>query len=222
MVRLNMRSFALMALAMVAAASPVLNAAKEAAAPAALSVPAAPAPVALVAPLADASHKQEVVAADAHSAQQLQPPASGNVAQNENIDVSKMGIWVPCSESECMRDMTPEQKEAFKRDCEKMQLSHKNDSVDGKSRVSSDTALNYFQMIIPEKDAARLALNNQPCTFSMKKPSETALPARTCAAAVAARAAATVAAARAAAAASAAAASVAAAAHAAATAAAAN
>ncbi|KAJ2037659.1 hypothetical protein GGI08_008447, partial [Coemansia sp. S2] len=154
MVRLNMRSFAFMALAMVAAASPVLNAAKDAAAPAALSVPAAPAPapVAPVAPLADANRKQGVAVADAHSAQQLQAPASGNVAQNENIDVSKMGIWVPCTESECMRDMTPEQKEAFKRDCEKMQLAHKNDSVDGKSRVADPTALNYFQMIIPEKD----------------------------------------------------------------------
>ncbi|KAJ2254640.1 hypothetical protein GGI13_002044 [Coemansia sp. RSA 455] len=166
MVRLNMRSFAFMALAMVAAASPVLNAAKDAAAPAALSVPAAPAPapVAPVAPLADANRKQGVAVADAHSAQQLQAPASGNVAQNENIDVSKMGIWVPCTESECMRDMTPEQKEAFKRDCEKMQLAHKNDSVDGKSRVADPTALNYFQMIIPEKDAARLALNNQRVT----------------------------------------------------------
>ncbi|KAJ2248629.1 hypothetical protein GGI13_004580 [Coemansia sp. RSA 455] len=168
MVRLNMRSFAFMALAMVAAASPVLNAAKDAAAPAALSVPAAPAPasapVAPVAPLADTSRKQGVAVADAHSAQQLQAPASGNVAQNENIDVSKMGIWVPCTESECMRDMTPEQKEAFKRDCEKMQLAHKNDSVDGKSRVADPTALNYFQMIIPEKDAARLALNNQRVT----------------------------------------------------------
>ncbi|KAJ2444179.1 hypothetical protein GGF42_006390, partial [Coemansia sp. RSA 2424] len=150
MVCFNMRSFALMALAMVAAASPVINAANQVAAPAALSTPAAPAALAPVAPLADA-RKQGVAVA--------------NAFQSQGIDASKMGIWVPCSESECMKDMTPEQQVAFKRDCEKMQLSHKKNSADGKSRISKeDAALNYFQMIIPEKDAARFALNNQHVT----------------------------------------------------------
>ncbi|KAJ2744260.1 hypothetical protein GGI20_003122, partial [Coemansia sp. BCRC 34301] len=151
MVCLNMRSFALMALAVVAAASPIAQTANEAVAPAALNIPAPPAQAALapIAPLADASKKLSVTVADAYP----------------NIDASKMGVWVPCSESECMKDMTPEQQAAFKRDCEKMQLSHKANSADGKSRVSNDgAALNFFQMIIPEKDAARLALNNQRVT----------------------------------------------------------
>ncbi|KAJ2822561.1 hypothetical protein GGI24_003908 [Coemansia furcata] len=164
MVCFNIRSFALMTLAMVAAASPVINPVREAVAPVALSVPAAPAPLAPVVPLADASHKQAVAMADIHGPQQIQPVASSNAAKPENVDMSKMGVWVPCSESECMKDMTPEQQEAFKRDCEKMQQSHKKEVVNGKSRASDDTALNYFQMIIPEKDAARLALNNQRVT----------------------------------------------------------
>ncbi|KAJ2903493.1 hypothetical protein GGI21_004422, partial [Coemansia aciculifera] len=137
-----------MALAVVAAASPAINAGNNAAA---LSAPAVLPPAALTPtlPLAIADNKQNAAVGEAL----------------KTIDASKMGVWVPCSESECMKDMTPEQQAAFKRDCEKMQLTRKASGAEGKSRVSSGGAeLNFFQMIIPEKDAARLALNNQRVT----------------------------------------------------------
>ncbi|KAJ2415272.1 hypothetical protein GGI10_001805 [Coemansia sp. RSA 2530] len=156
-----------MALAMVAAASPLIDAAKEAVAPVDLSAPAAPAApaqVSPVAPLVPANHEHDVAAPNAHNGQRPRVVSSSPVPPSEKVDMSKMGMWVPCSESECLKDMTPEQQVAFKRDCEKMMLSRKNVPVNGQSRNANDNALTYFQMILPAKDAARLALNNHRVT----------------------------------------------------------
>ncbi|KAJ2487032.1 hypothetical protein EV174_000771 [Coemansia sp. RSA 2320] len=161
MARFNLRSFALMALAVVAAASPAANLAAEATA---LSAPAV-ANVAASAPIAipaDASRKLEVAVPNAPAVQQPQMDAVSKLDQSEKVDMSKMGVWVPCSESECMKGMTPEQQQAFKRDCEKMQLTQQKSGAGGQSRLSkADTALQYWQMIIPEKDLGKLKLGNQ-------------------------------------------------------------
>ncbi|KAJ2806128.1 hypothetical protein H4S07_003874, partial [Coemansia furcata] len=155
-----------MALAMVAAASPVINPVREAVAPVALSVPAAPAPLAPVAALApvallaDASHKQGVAMVDNHGPQQIQPVAGGNTAKPENIDMSKMGMWVPCSESECMKDMTLEQQEAFKRD---FSLALASDVP----RVSSAVVMSATAALVNRPSAAANAFGGVAHEYSM-------------------------------------------------------
>ncbi|KAJ1822368.1 hypothetical protein LPJ56_003092, partial [Coemansia sp. RSA 2599] len=156
MVRLSMRSLAVMAFAVFAAASPMADAVNRPAAEnAAASVAPAPvaqapvvAPIAPVAPAAYNSGNKEAV--DTHV-----PVLPANAVQGMPMDVNQMRRMVPCSEEECMRGMTAEEQDAFKRKCfELLSSQQKTAMVNGQSRVANaGHELRFFQLNLPSTDA---------------------------------------------------------------------
>ncbi|KAJ2707957.1 hypothetical protein FB645_000307 [Coemansia sp. IMI 203386] len=157
MVRLSMRSLAVMAFAVFAAASPMVDAinrpvAENAAAPAPVAAPVAQAPVAApVAPVAPAAYNPErKEIADMHV-----PVLPANAGQQMPFDMNQMRRMVPCSEEDCLQSMTAEEQDAFKRKCaELLSTQQKPTSVNGQSRVAKGGhELRFFQLNIPSPAA---------------------------------------------------------------------
>ncbi|KAJ1827696.1 hypothetical protein LPJ56_001526, partial [Coemansia sp. RSA 2599] len=122
---------------------------------AAASVPPAPvaqapvvAPIAPVAPAAYNSGNKEAVDTRV-------PVLPANTVQGMPMDVNQMRRMVPCSEEECMRGMTAEEQDAFKRKCfELLNSQQKTAMVNGQSRVANaGHELRFFQLNLPSTDA---------------------------------------------------------------------
>ncbi|KAJ1722748.1 hypothetical protein LPJ53_002846, partial [Coemansia erecta] len=150
MVRLSLRSMAVMAFAVFAAASPVVDSASR---PAVENVvaqaPVAQAPI-VQAPVAAPAAAFEVERKDA-AAPVYVPQVPAFNPQDPRFDMNQMRRMIPCSENDCLKDMSPEEQQSFKRKCEELLLSQqKVSAVGGQSRVANGgTQLKYFQMTIP-------------------------------------------------------------------------
>ncbi|KAJ1648533.1 hypothetical protein LPJ64_000231 [Coemansia asiatica] len=156
MVRLSIRSLAVMAFAVFAAASPMVDTvnrpvAENAPAPIAqapvVQAPVA-APVAPVAPAAFSPERKET--ADMHV-----PVLPANAGQGMPLDMNQMRHMVPCTEEDCLRGMSPEEQDAFKRKCiELLSSQQKTTSVNGQSRIANGGhELRFFQLNLPSTAA---------------------------------------------------------------------
>ncbi|KAJ1939162.1 hypothetical protein GGF37_004507, partial [Kickxella alabastrina] len=156
MVRLSIRSIAIMAFSILAAASPTVDLANRPAvsvAPIAMTtVPTMQAPIV-------AADNIQLAAADTRR-QEIPPmylpqqPAAFNAPKGVS-DLSKMRPMVSCSESECINDMTPKEQQLFKNQCEQLLLAQQQKNiVNGQSRVAKATPqLKFFQLTVPSQEA---------------------------------------------------------------------
>ncbi|KAJ2562882.1 hypothetical protein GGH12_002950, partial [Coemansia sp. RSA 1822] len=152
MVRFSVRSLAFMALSFVAAASPVAQgfnqpAAATSVAPAAANF-AAPSPAM---PTAVDNRNRDI-------AYQTAP----NVAPQQTTDKpqgrpEEQCVMVPCSEQECIKNMTPQELAEFRAQCEAMKREEiQKAGVNGKSRVSAGGVdMTYYQMYTPQEAAQK-------------------------------------------------------------------
>ncbi|KAJ1727302.1 hypothetical protein LPJ61_004644 [Coemansia biformis] len=147
MVRFSLRSVAFLALSLVAAASPL---AQNFGQPAAAGVAAvgAPQPAAVAAPAA------QVLAGEDRSrnvAYQNAPVPAAKPPQGQKC------VMVPCSEEECLRNMTPQEQAEFRNQCDAMRREGLHEaSKSGKSRVATDAGkLTYYKMLTPQEAAAQ-------------------------------------------------------------------
>ncbi|KAJ2786742.1 hypothetical protein GGI15_001271 [Coemansia interrupta] len=150
MVRLSLRSMAVMAFAVFAAASPVVDSVNRPAVENVIAqAPVAQAPVAQ-APVATPAAAFETERTNA-AAPVYVPQVPAFNPQDPRFDMNQMRRMIPCSESDCLKDMSPEEQQSFKRKCEELLVSQqKANAVSGKSRVANGgTELKYFQMTIP-------------------------------------------------------------------------
>ncbi|KAI9506915.1 hypothetical protein BX070DRAFT_218827 [Coemansia spiralis] len=155
MVRFNMRSLAFMAFAVFAAASPVAESVNH---PAAAVLPAAPAPVGGV---ALPQVPQEQFVRDERNVVQAVPVMQGMMVPQQGADskvsqqaASQACRMVPCSESECMKYLNPEEQKEFKRQCEQMKLEQmKTAKAKGQSRIAQGNFELTFYRMIPNQQA---------------------------------------------------------------------
>ncbi|KAJ2516958.1 hypothetical protein H4217_004257 [Coemansia sp. RSA 1939] len=151
MVRFNMRSLAFMAFAVFAAASPVAETMNR-------QDLSAAAPVANYAPV-QAMHpqfgkpEQEAIQQASIGAVHAQAMA---VPQKEHAqDPSQAVRMVPCSESECLKSLSPEEQVQFRRQCEQMKLEQLKASAKGQSRMAKDLPqLTFYKMVTPQQTGA--------------------------------------------------------------------
>ncbi|KAJ2726301.1 hypothetical protein GGI07_000612, partial [Coemansia sp. Benny D115] len=150
MVRFNMRSLAVMAFAVFATASPLVNNAGGSVAPvnAAPVAPVAQAPINVVPNnFAAPAERKEMPAM--YMPEHM--PGGANAAQKMPFDMRQMQRMVPCSEDDCLKDMSPEEQESFKRQCQQLlESQQKATGVNGQSRVAKGgVELKFFEMVLP-------------------------------------------------------------------------
>ncbi|KAJ2803352.1 hypothetical protein H4R20_002931, partial [Coemansia guatemalensis] len=151
MVRFSLRSVAFMALSFVAAASPLAQGIAQPAAPAALTAP-------------------EAVNAHVPAAQAIVNDNRNHAAPNMMVPQQQAGakpeecVMVPCSEEECLRNMTPQEQVDFRRQCEEMRSAElQKATASGKSRVAKDAGqLTYYKMLTPQEAAAQKVSGGKP------------------------------------------------------------
>ncbi|KAJ1901624.1 hypothetical protein LPJ66_000649 [Kickxella alabastrina] len=156
MVRLSIRSIAVMAFAVLAAALPTVDVANR---PAVSVAPIAMATVPAMQASIVAADNIQLAAADARR-QEITPmylpqqPAVADAPKGVS-DLSKMRPMVSCSESECINGMTPEEQQLFKNQCEQLLLAQQQKNiVNGQSRVAKATPqLKFFQLTVPSQEA---------------------------------------------------------------------
>ncbi|KAI8321019.1 hypothetical protein GQ54DRAFT_305109 [Martensiomyces pterosporus] len=165
MVRFTLPSFAFMTLAVLAIASSGANSAAHSAPPAnavnsigaAINTPAASAPVIMHAPAHDApaviaapqQHTPVLPNAAASKCRQQVPNGAPQAGRPE--EMTQMLLMFPCSEEECTKGMTPQQKQEFKRECQQFQQSQQFQQFQQNQKFQQNQQNQKFQQpgIVP-------------------------------------------------------------------------